>query len=191
MKGERTKKMLVDTIITLSKDTPVVKINVADIADAAGVSRQTFYYHFDSVFDAYAWMIRQNMKFPHPQFEGPEAPTPKEYVIDACRGLSANRELALAIFNGGFREKMFEGFRADLVKLCAKFIRENSKVDVPDKIILILARFHAEGNIGVVNQWMENGMTENIEETIPELYRMLKDAVLPAIIRNAEVDTED
>ena len=48
---ERSRRLLIDALLTLMKDCPYSKISVAHIAEQSGVARPTFYLHFHSKDD--------------------------------------------------------------------------------------------------------------------------------------------
>ena len=55
--GYETKEAIIGICLDLMHDTSPEDINVSDIAEAAALSRQTFYYHFHSVYDILPWII--------------------------------------------------------------------------------------------------------------------------------------
>ena len=57
-KGERTKAALAAALEELLVEKPLAKIHVRDITDRAGVDRQTFYYHFDTLADLGVYLYR-------------------------------------------------------------------------------------------------------------------------------------
>jgi len=190
MKGERTKKMLVDTIIGLSREKTLDKVNVADIATAAGVSRQTFYYHFESIFAAYSWTLRRDMKYGHLDMDSDYLPNPKAYISDACRAISANREFTQAMIDGGFSMQMRMAILTDLYPLCRKYIADLG-VTGPERALELLANFQAEGNIGILMQWLNDGMPDDIDTVLPEFYRMMLEELVPAILERIQKTKTD
>lgn len=51
-----TKKALADSLKKLMAKKPFCKINVADIVNDCGLTRQSFYYHFKDKFDLMNWI---------------------------------------------------------------------------------------------------------------------------------------
>ena len=45
------KAMIAETFLTLAGQKNVDKITVKDLVEACGISRQTFYYHFQDIID--------------------------------------------------------------------------------------------------------------------------------------------
>ena len=55
MSSHLTKRAIETSFRDLLNDRPLHKITVADITDGCGVSRMTFYYHFEDVYDLLGW----------------------------------------------------------------------------------------------------------------------------------------
>ena len=52
-----TKRAIADTMKTLMANEPLTKISVGDIANACGITRNSFYYHFQDKFDLINWIF--------------------------------------------------------------------------------------------------------------------------------------
>ena len=59
--AERMKARLADALWDCLAELPVGEISVGDVIEAAGVSRGSFYYHFDDLGELLAWAIRQEV----------------------------------------------------------------------------------------------------------------------------------
>ena len=53
------KAMIVDSLVKLTKEKNIDKITVKDVVDECGISRQTFYYHFQDILDVIEWATEQ------------------------------------------------------------------------------------------------------------------------------------
>ena len=58
MKRTQTKSIIANTLIELMRTHDIDKITVTDLAEKCGVSRQTFYYHFQDITDVLEWIIK-------------------------------------------------------------------------------------------------------------------------------------
>ncbi len=56
------KSIIADTYIDLTKKKSVDKITVKDIVETCGISRQTFYYHFQDLLAVLEWFAQQEFK---------------------------------------------------------------------------------------------------------------------------------
>lgn len=54
--SQTTKRALAASLKKLLSDKPLDKITVTDIAEDCGVNRQTFYYHFQDIYDLVEWI---------------------------------------------------------------------------------------------------------------------------------------
>lgn len=53
------KGMIADTFLQLSREKSVDKITVKDLVERCGISRQTFYYHFQDILEVIEWSMQQ------------------------------------------------------------------------------------------------------------------------------------
>ena len=53
------KQQITDALLQLLDKKSLEKITVRELAELCGISRQTFYYHFEDVFDVVDWWSRQ------------------------------------------------------------------------------------------------------------------------------------
>ena len=58
----KTKDILTTSIKKLMKKKPLDKITVSEIVNDCGVSRRTFYYHFEDVYDAIGYICENDLK---------------------------------------------------------------------------------------------------------------------------------
>ncbi|HCY78991.1 MAG TPA: dihydroxyacetone kinase transcriptional activator DhaS, partial [Clostridiales bacterium] len=52
-----TKEALGNALKKMLSVKPIDKITVKDLVEECGVNRQTFYYHFDDVYDLLEWVF--------------------------------------------------------------------------------------------------------------------------------------
>ena len=55
--SQLTKYALAQSLRKLLKERPLDKITVKDLVEDCGVNRQTFYYHFQDIYDLIAWSL--------------------------------------------------------------------------------------------------------------------------------------
>ena len=55
-----TKEALGNTLKKMLSVKPIDKITVKDLVEECGVNRQTFYYHFDDVYDLLEWVFEED-----------------------------------------------------------------------------------------------------------------------------------
>ena len=55
MPSQLTKRALEESLKRLLLEKPLGKITIADITSDCGISRMTFYYHFQDIYDLVEW----------------------------------------------------------------------------------------------------------------------------------------
>ena len=55
-----TKEALGNALKKMLSVKPIDKITVKDLVEECGVNRQTFYYHFDDVYDLLEWVFEED-----------------------------------------------------------------------------------------------------------------------------------
>lgn len=56
-----TKARIAATVRELMQKRPVSKITVQDVMERADMTRQSFYYHFQDIYDVLEWDVNQNL----------------------------------------------------------------------------------------------------------------------------------
>lgn len=54
-----TKNLIVTAFFDLAKVKPLDKITIKDVVETCGITRQTFYYHFQDILDVIEWSLKQ------------------------------------------------------------------------------------------------------------------------------------
>ena len=54
-----TQRAFGNALVRLLQQRPLSKITVNDIVEECGVARQTFYYHFQDIYDLLQWIFLQ------------------------------------------------------------------------------------------------------------------------------------
>lgn len=62
MSGQLTKRALEESHKHLLLTKPLTKITIADLTEDCGVSRMTFYYHFQDIYDLVEWSCEEDAR---------------------------------------------------------------------------------------------------------------------------------
>ena len=99
-----TKESLAAALKQMMTVKPIDKITVKDLVEICGVNRQTFYYHFDDVYDLLEWVFEEdaNRVLPHKVvFEHW-----REDVMIFMKYLEENGSFTLNVYNSNSRVYM-------------------------------------------------------------------------------------
>ena len=152
-----TKKALAAALKKMMEVKPIDKITVKDLVELCGVNRQTFYYHFDDVYDLLEWVFEEDAN----------ANLPKEVVYDRWKSdvimwikyLQENSAFALNVYNSNSRLYMLryiKGRLQECVRGFADIVAEGRNIEKQDFDFVV--EFYSECAIGFISYWMDMGM---------------------------------
>lgn len=141
------------------------KITVQNIADLAGVSRKTFYYHFQDVYDLLEWMLEQDRSFLEPQQSDRDAwRTAVANLLDFCL---ENRDMIQNLFRSISRDTLDRYTYSILLKSLKDYASYQSSVrNLTEKQTEALLQFTAHGLQGLLLSWIDSGLRTPRDELI-------------------------
>lgn len=170
-----TKEALGNALKKMLGVKPIDKITIKDLVEECGVNRQTFYYHFDDVYDLLEWVFEEdaNKTLPHEI----EYETWSEHVVIYFSYLWDNKDFVLNIFNSQNRSYMLRYFK-DKLHFCihgfAVICAEGMSIEWSD--LEFVCEFYANCAVGWISQWLDAGMPEISEHDRARYLRILDDS---------------
>lgn len=165
MKSDATKVAMSNALKEQLKKKKLSKITINDIASACNISRMTFYYHFQDIYDLTEWTLEEaagraigeNRTYESLQqgFEG------------LLRELQANQTLILNIYRSMDRE-MIERY---LLKIAESLLmpvveQESHGLPVNEENKRRVAIFYSYAFLGVLMEWIGKGMAAPPREVV-------------------------
>ena len=155
---------------------PIDKITVKDLVEICGGNRQTFYYHFDDVYDLLEWVFEEDAN----------RVLPSEVVYEHWRDdvmmffkyLADNSVFALNIYNSNSRIYMLRYFKRRLqgcIRSFAIIVSDGKNIDRTDFEFVV--EFYANGVVGLISQWLDLGMQLPKEITQDRFLKLLDNSV--------------
>lgn len=174
--SQSTKEALGNALKKMMKYKPINKITVKDLVELCGVNRQTFYYHFDDVYDLLEWVFEQDANESLPQQVVYEHW--REDVTMFFRYLQMNADFALNIYNSNSRTYMLRFYKEKLQECIRSFaVIVSRDMNIDRKDFEFTVEFYANCVIGVISQWLDNGMQLPEEITVEQCLRVLDNSV--------------
>ena len=171
-----TKKALADALKKMMVIKPIDRITVNDLVETCGVSRQTFYYHFDDVYDLLECVFEEDAN----------ANLPSEVIYDNWQNdvimwfkyLYDNSTFALNVYNSNSRLYMLRYIRGRLrscIRSFSEIVAENREIDRQDFEFIV--EFYSYIVVGLISQWMDQGMQLPKEITAEKVMRVLDNSI--------------
>lgn len=157
MKSDATKVAMSNALKEQLKKKKLSKITINDIASACNISRMTFYYHFQDIYDLTEWTLEEaagraigeNRTYESLQqgFEG------------LLRELQANQTLILNIYRSMDREMIERYLLKKAESLLMPVVEHESHgLPVNEENKRRVAIFYSYAFLGVLMEWIGKGM---------------------------------
>lgn len=171
-----TKEALGNALKKMLAVKPIDKITVKDLVEECGVNRQTFYYHFDDVYDLLEWVFEEdaNRVLPQEIFYDEW----RENVMMFFHYLYDNKSFVLNIFNSQNRSYLLRYFKRRLhycIHGFAVIVAEGMNIEWSD--LEFVCEFYANGVVGLISQWLDMNMELPPEVTEEKFIKMLDGSV--------------
>lgn len=169
-----TKEVLAITLKQLTSKKPFAKITIADITQASGFNRQTFYYHFRDKYELLSWTYAQDAR---------------TIIDDGMTFENWHRYMATLLIHikaeGDFyqntiscEESVFKDFLFSLTS--SVFFLAIDALDLHHQIAQNDKNFYSEffsfGIAGVIVNWIRSGMKETPEKVANNLKNLAQDS---------------
>lgn len=154
-----TKKALAHSLKQVMQELPLSKITVKQIVNHCGVNRQTFYYHFQDIYDLLGWIYQTEAIDNLSPFRSYHTWTQGLYTIFTY--IENNRVFCLNTLHSLARSHLDSYLYAATYDLMLGVVHEvSSGMRVADEDKSFLANFYTLAFTGLVIQWMQDGMKE-------------------------------
>ena len=177
-----TERAIHEAFIELLSKKALDRITVRDITEQAGISRNTFYYHYQDIPALLEDILEKDA-------DRVIAEYPRLNSIEECLGAAmqfarANRRIIMHIFNSGSSTNI-----ASLWRVCEHVITTYADTVFPDVPIsdgdrMLFIRYHKCACFGLVTDWINSGMSEDYVEGMRRICE-LKRGSAELIIKNA------
>ena len=171
-----TKEALGNALKKMLAIKPIDKITVKDLVEECGVNRQTFYYHFDDVYDLMEWVFEEDANRVLPDEIYYEEW--REDVIMFFRYLYENKSFVLNIFNSQNRPYLLRYFKRRLqycVHGFAIIVAEGKNVEWSD--MEFVCELYVQIVVGLISQWLDNNMELPQEIVVDKLLTVMDGSV--------------
>lgn len=178
--AQTTKRAIAASLKKLLEQKPLNKITVTDIAEDCEISRHTFYYHFQDIYDLVEWIYK---------FEGERLLEGKKNYENWQEGmrlvfqyLLENKSLVRNTIRGANREDLMTYLHDSVYQLMYGIIEEKSAgKHISEEHKAFIANFYKYAFVGIMMDWVESGMKKEPEIIISDLSLMIHEEFLDAI----------
>lgn len=167
-----TKERLAQCLKELMKSKPLDKITISALTKSAQVNRQTFYYHFDNIFDLLKWTVDNEAT--HLLKNRKDDLFWKEGILELLYYLQDNREFAINAFDSLRPEDFMRFFYQDVAQLIREFMYSNEAVLREDKPYMDFLTHHFTISLaGIALSWLKGDISLSAEDMVKMIDRVI------------------
>ena len=184
-----TKAALEESLKRLLLKKPLDKITITDITTDCGISRMAFYYHFKDIYDLVEWSCVE---------DGTKALQGKKTYDSWTEGLTQifeavleNKPFIMNVYRNVDRERMERYLYHLTYDLIVGVVQEKSKdLDISGEDKKLIESFYKYGFVGIMLEWIQEGMKADIEELVNKMSLTLHNTVTTSI-HNFQKNSEE
>ena len=175
MVRKNAKSLFEQALITLLQDTALDDIDVQDIAAAAGLSRQTFYYNFNNKHDLLCWILEQDTAAATDAFR--QSGKMYDYIA-TCLGIFQEKSvLYRSIAASDAKRRSYVTYFENGLINCARIVENRSTLGRMSASLWDSLHFFTFGASGMMQHWVENGMQQTPEQLAEVIARNMPPSV--------------
>ncbi len=185
--SEHTKRELAAALKEAMAQKPLDKITISELTSTCNMRRQSFYYHFEDIYDLLRWMFENEAISLLRQQEG--ALLWKEGLLQLFRYLEENRAVCLCALRSMGNDHIKRFFESDIYAIIHLTIEQLAdEIGVRSHLdsfmdVETLTHFYVVALAGIMESWLLGEIDRTPEELIQFADTMLNDQVRGAAAR--------
>ena len=186
--SEQTKLQLAAALKMLMAQKPMDKITISELTNLCNIQRQSFYYHFEDIYDLLRWMIDNEAISLLKQQEG--ALLWKEGLLQLFCYLEENRAVCLCALKSVGRDHLRRFFEADIDAIIHRTIEQlGENIGIQNDLdsfvdVEMLTHFYVVALAGMMESWLLGEIDRTPEQLIQFADVILNDQVNGAAARH-------
>ncbi len=188
--SEQTKYALAEALKEWMAVKPVDKITIQDLTERCGIRRQTFYYHFQDVYDLLRWMFQEEAVTLLEQHKG--TLLWQEGLLQLFHYIEDNHAVCLCALQSVGRDHLKRFFKADIYAIIHRTVEQLGQdvgaieAGVTEEDIALMTHIYVISFASVLESWLLGEIDRTPEELIAFADQMLQDFIRGSRMRWAE-----
>ena len=160
-----TKKALEASLKKLMLKKPLDKITIRDITDDCGISRMTFYYHFQDIYDLVEWCCIEDATA---ALQGKKTcDTWNEGLVQIFEAVLENKAFILNAYRCISRDQIERYLYRLTYELIRGVVDEKAAgLPISEEDKAFIADFYKYNFVGIMLDWIRQGMREDYQEIV-------------------------
>lgn len=176
---ERTKKAIIEAFQEILEETPINKITVKSIVERCEINRNTFYYHFEGIPDLVEYHLTTMADQLLDSFD---QPNPAEELQMVVNYFVQRKRSVLHIYRYLPREQFLPLLNKIAAYVIERSIRQaTSEAPISEEDLTVLIRFYKGALVGGLLDWLESGMSYDMNAMVERLCKLMEGSTRNAI----------
>lgn len=180
-----TKRKLASSLKKFMAKKDFDKITIREILEDADMSRSTFYYHFEDVYDLMKWTFDTELVALLEKSE--DCVTWDDGMLLVFQYVEKNRKICLCAYNSVGRDMLYRLFSRNVQGIMGKFANTLSgEISAQPEHIDFIVGFYTSALISALVEWMITPNGRSPEDMIALIDMAVHGSVEAALRRSAE-----
>lgn len=182
--SRNTKCRLAESLKKAMAEKPFDKITVTELITDACVSRPTFYYHFNDLYELLEWMFQEELLTPLEDMD--DFSDWDTEILQILRYIEENRKICQCAYNSVGWDALQNLLRKRADGIMGHYV-DSLLQDIPacPEHIQFISEFYTTAVVGTVIRWMNTPRGRTPEDIVHLLHITAGDAVTAALQRSA------
>lgn len=175
-----TKLALEASLKRLLLQKKIDKITIQDLTNDCGISRMSFYYHFQDIYDLVEWACVEDGK--RALQDKKTYDTWQEGMCQVFEAVLDNKPFILNVYSTVSREKIESYLYKLTYRLIADVVEEKCvENDLPEEDKAFIAEFYKYGFVGIMLDWIGRGMKDDYKMLVERMSTTLRGNITNSI----------
>lgn len=185
--SDMTKRLMGQSLKKLMAEKPLDKITIREITEDCGLNRQTFYYHFEDIYDLVRWMYHEEAIALIADHEG--MLLWQDGILQLFRYIEENRAVSLSALNSMSHLQLKNFFYEDIHAVVEKAVLAFAEQGViySKEYSEFLAQVYSLAFAALIESWLLGDLQQTPEELIEYMDTALNDQIRGALLRNGKI----
>ena len=176
------RQIFADKIVDMMNTKSLNAITVTDIVNQCGVSRQSFYYYFDDIYDLIEWIYTQETERALNEFS--DIDSWQTGYIRIMRWAQMNKPLVMNTYRSIQREYIESFMYRVLYQYIIKVVEtEAENLNVTEEQCASVAKFYTLAINAISLEWIRNNMEESPEAVAEKVNFMIEGDFQKALLK--------
>lgn len=160
-----------DAFLQLLEQTPMDRITVQDIAQRCGISRNTFYYHYDDIYALLEAVFRRDLqRLREARHPGEPAMAELQRMIQL---LKQHPRVVYHVYDSVSHDYLQRFLFQATEELFLEYVRRTAGgLEISDKDLHFVCYAYQSMLMGILLGWVRTGMKDTLTETLEQVQRI-------------------